>query len=155
MLPSLGLDESELLKEHIKIGNTDFQIRKLLPMEQFRVLEEIRVALGMSMRPEDLAAIGGVDTFGGIVSIVLKLAPAAVESVRQQLFEQVLFRNDSAQTWLELSRREPTAFEHLEAIHIYELLIRAVAVNFFGSWSVIRSRIPATSPTTPPPPTEI
>ena len=41
---------------------------------------------------------------------------------------------------------EDTAFKDLDAVHVYEILVRALAVNFTASWAAIQSRFTSSRP---------
>ena len=137
-----SLDEREIV-----IGETTFRIAKLLPMDAFAVLELIREALGERLASLDADA---QTPSTAIVSIVLALPRETVEAVRTRLFRSVTFTNRMARTARPLHPDEAMAFQGLDPIAIYEVLIRSFAINFFDSFRGLRSRIPAAESTSPP-----
>ena len=132
------------MKEH-KIGNVRFAIGKLPAMRAFTLLEYIRKAVA------DQDSTAGVQLSDPAVSVVMLikafagLPPEHVAYVRDELFEDIQFWNDSIRggNGMKLSGSEDTAFKELEPIHIYELIVEALKVNFTGSFSAISSKFPA------------
>ena len=129
-----------LTATEVEIEGVRFQIRKLLPMEAFAVIEAFRpafkeaVAAGLGDTTDDMAK--GIALLGG-------LPPERVDGLRRALFKQIIFRAPNAGTPQVLGGNEELAFKDLDVVHIYELIVRAFAVNFSGSWAALSSRFPA------------
>ena len=135
-----SFDERELT-----IGETHFTINKLLPMDGFRVMEKIRVAVGKSIRSVET----GDTPATAIVSVLLSLPEETIAQIKTILFGAVTFTNRNAQTPRGLARDEAMAFVGLEPIHVYEVLARCLAVNFTQSFVEITSRMAAIAPDSP------
>ena len=136
-----GLTDSEF-----SIGDTRFTIVKFGAMEAWRVLERIRKELAAT----DIS-IDGIDGGNTLLRSVLALDPMFVERLRQDLFKAVQFRNARAQSPLALAGSEDMAFDGLEPVAIYEVILRSLAVNFTASFHALASRLggegsPATTP---------
>ena len=142
-LPIKGITDSE-----VKIGATKFRFEKLLALEAFEVLEDLRPGLA-----EAIGKQRGTTDIEQIASMVLGLPQWTVEKMRAKLFTSVTFtRKPNYVDPVRLDRDEEGAFDELEPIHVYEVLARAFAVNFFGSFSVLQSLMGAEE-TSPPPST--
>ena len=119
----------------VQLGDTYFKINKLLPLDAFKLLEEMRAMIGRSL-PIVGAVPHGSDPAVYIASVLLALTPADMETVRRKLFSEVRFRNRMQKSWgvLEDEGKEGMAFSGLGPIQIYEMIARAFAVNFMQSW---------------------
>ena len=99
-------------------------------MKAWSLLERIREKMADTL--------GGIELEGPVTELdffrsILGLEATFVESVRRELFMFVYFTNEAAQTRQRLGGAEDTAFEKLEPFAVYEVLLRALAVNFFPS----------------------
>lgn len=136
-------DFTDILKDKISENNipeftlagkdgskqTHFKVKKLLPMEGFDLLEDLRIGF-VSGNPASLA-----EAFVGYPKESLK-------KIRHTVFQHVEFKNDRVSQWTKLANQEPTAFIGLLPVHIYAVLGRALAVNFFESLEEILSLFP-------------
>ena len=129
-----------LTDPQVTVEDTTFTIRKLLPMEGYRLLEVIRPAL-KSVTELDLTGLTG-DDVAAAVAVVAGVPQPTVETCRQWLFKHVLFTNGSVPQPTVLAGNEDTAFQNLTAAHVYEILVRAFVVNFRESWTAAASRLP-------------
>ena len=128
-----------LTDQEFQLGEVRFQVRKLLPMESYRVLETIRGSLG-SIAKAGLA--DNADQWQLGATIISGLPPDTVEQVRQVLFGEVLFTCPEQTSPVRLAGSEELAFKGLEPVHVYEVLARAFTVNFQGSWDALSSLLP-------------
>ena len=137
-MASLNGIVGNLTDTEFQIGGTRFFVAKLPAMAAFDLLEVIRHELGKStsLRLPDATSEGAV---GSLLQMVLSLDPSFVAYARKILFEKVEFSNH-------LSARQPlagvedTAFLDLEPVAIYEVLARALAVNFTASLESVVSK---------------
>ena len=133
--PLDGLTEPE-----VEITGTRFFIAKLPAMAAFDLMELIRHELGKSQSvalPE-----GAPDVLvSGLIRMVMSLDPAFVSGVRRKLFERVSFSNQRAPTPQQLAGAEDMAFNGLEPVAVYEVLVRSLAVNFTPSLRALGSRL--------------
>ena len=142
----------EWQKTKFQIGTTHFDVRKLLVDDAFWLLEEVREGMGVSFGNIDLD--DQIDLRVHIVKAVLGAPRELVRSVRDQLFANVLFRNQHNKTPVPLLGSEDSAFDGLSAFDIYEVLVRCLAVNFFDSLSekissLNQAELNSDSPNTP------
>ena len=131
--------QGELSKPEAVIGPTTFSFRKLPSMAAWRLMEEIRVAVAgrlSSMTAED-ALEPGVE----IIKAVIGQPPEVVDSIRKQIFQVVYFQNGAAVTPQVLVGAEDMAFDGLEPVAVYEVLVRGLAVNFTASFAAVASRL--------------
>lgn len=138
-------------RREVTIGGTTFRITKLLPMEAFDTLEILREAIGgraagmiagMTLAQGDSSAAVINRAVGTLIGVLIAVPAAELKEVRNQLFAQVSFTNGTAQTPQPVAGNEGMAFQGLEAVHVYELLLRAFVVNFTESWDAIASLMP-------------
>ena len=132
-----------------KLGDTTFYVRKLTAMRGHKVSEMIRAAVGV----QTLRFGGASDVPTLIAGIILSLNPVDVEAITKVMWERVEFKNGTAQTPLPLLGNEDMAFEHLEPVDVYEVIVRCLAVNFTASLEGILSRMPEGLLSSPPLPT--
>ncbi len=134
-----GLGE-ELTATEFEIEGTRFFVGKLPAMAAFDLLEQVRHELGKS---QSLAVPGGGEDTGvlSILKVVLSLDPVFVKRVRTTLFEKVSFANARAASPQPLAGAEDVAFHGLPVAAIYEVLARALAVNFTESWEYAVSKL--------------
>ena len=126
---------SEYRKTTVKIGDTTFKINKLMVMDSLDVLEDIREGMG-----QRLLDLENVSLQEAIVRAVIGAPRELVARIRDRLFEEVTFKNQSAKTHVTLAGSEEMAFENLSAVDVYEVLVRSLAVNFFDSFQELASR---------------
>ena len=153
------------------IDGTRFVVGKLPAMAAFDLMEQIRRELGKvsaQLLPEgtdetrrELGKVSaqllpkGTDETGtagrGLIQAALSLEPAFVALVRRKLFEKVSFSNQHAPALQQLAGAEDMAFDGLEPVAVYEVLLRCLAVNFTASLRALVSRFNDVSQATSPP----
>ena len=135
MAPLDSLTDTEF-----EIDGTRFFVAKLPAMAAFFLLEQIRHELGKS---QALTIPEGAEeqTITALLKMVLSLDPAFVRLVRLKLFEKVSFSNARVTTPQPLAGAEDTAFDGLEPVAVYEVLLRCLAVNFLGSLRGLVSKL--------------
>lgn len=116
------------------IGEVRFIFDRMGAMEGWRVLESIRTEMATTELPS------GADAGESFIRMVMALSPAFIDRLRQTMFAHVRFSR-STNTLLRLAGGEDMAFEGLEPIAIYEVLLRSLAVNFTPSWRDLASRL--------------
>ena len=126
-----------LTDREFTIRDVRFTVNKLLTPDAFKVLEQLRFAVG-----DRLKALPADSTFSAYVGLVLSIEPGMVEKLMAMLFKTVSFKTPDQPQALGLLTKEAMAFKDLEPIHYYEVIARCLAVNFFGSLAEIQSRIP-------------
>ena len=119
------------------IGDTRFRVSKLSPLEAFGTMEKIRVAAAPVLASYQDESVGD---FSEIISEVLKIDPASLSVIRDELFAGVRFTNGIAKTERILQGNIDMAFSKLLPIHIYEVLGRALVINFLESFCDILRR---------------
>ena len=129
-----GLKDSEFEIEKVK-----FQIKKLSPIAGFHLFEKIRYELSVNADTAEAQPDSPLLFF----KAVLTLEPDVIEDIRNILFKNISFRGNGVETgWMDLDGSEEMAFQNMEPVHIYELLIRSLSVNFTGSFHAIASKFP-------------
>jgi len=129
-----GLKNPEFTMEGVK-----FQIKKLSPIKGFNLFEKIRYEIS---RNAD-SAEAEPDSPLLFYKAILTLNPDVIEGIREDLFRNVSFRGNGVETgWMDLDGSEDMAFQEMEPLHVYELLIRCLAVNFSGSFHALISKFP-------------
>lgn len=128
-----------------KIKGTKFSIEKLPPMEGFRLAEEIRVNFAESADKFDVKDGSEDESAKLFFKALLGLSPDFVDDLMDKMFEHIQYTGKDTGTekgWQILRGSEDSAFINFEVINIYEVLWRALFVNFSGSFSEIASTFP-------------
>ena len=133
------MELSELEKREVVLGEVEFRFRKLPPFDAHHVMELIRVAVGSKWDQ--------IQTQGDAAKVILSLVGAVsvkdMEAIRGELFKSVRFAyTGQPQAEMPLVGFEDKAFGDIDPVLIYEVVLRALAVNFSQSISVIQSRLP-------------
>ena len=145
MLEGLLEKVSSFKDVKFSVGNTKFNIAKLPPMAGFRLVEEIRVNLVSAS--DKLDSGDGTEAKNATLFIksIMGLSPIFIQKLMDSLFEYVEYSGvDSGveKGWAKLKGLEDSAFQNFEVIQIYEVLVRALYVNFSGSFSGMTSNFP-------------
>lgn len=127
------------------VGDIKFNISKIPPMAGFRLAEDIRVNLVFASDKFD--AGDGTESHSATLFIksILGLDPAFIQKLMNSLFEYVEYSGGDSgveKGWAKLKGLEDSAFQNFEVIQIYEVLVRALYVNFSGSFSGMLSNFP-------------
>lgn len=136
---------SDFAKPEFAINKRKFRISKMGALAAFELGEKIRFALSkVDIDPKNVSQ--GAQTAETLMMVfvqgVLSLDPETVKEIREALFETIDFSGDDVKKgWLNVGSNPDMAFNGLEAAHIYELILRALAVNFFGSFSGLISAL--------------
>ena len=120
------------------VGKRKFRISKMGALKAFQLGEKVRHALAqVDINPGAVAGGNKSDmALGVLLQGVLSLPPATVEEIRDELFEHADFSGDDIKKgWLNVGQNMDMAFKDLEARHVYELMVRSLVVNFFGSFA--------------------
>ena len=123
------------------IGDVHFAVQKLPPEPAYELLESILYELS-----EPAKAVGSAEpTAGALLSAVLSLEPGFKKRVRDVLFRHVTFQSNRARTPQPLvgsaGSAVDMAFADLPAVAIHDVMMRALAVNFTGSWEYLDSKL--------------
>ena len=132
-------------KTKFKIKGTQFSIEKMPPMKGFKVAEEIRVNLAESADNFDVTEGSEKESAALFFKTILGLSPDFVDLLMDRMFPYIQFTGKDTGTekgWQSLEGSEDAAFINFEAINIYEVLWRALFVNFSGSFSEIGLAFP-------------
>ena len=121
----------DLAKQTFTKGDTTFRIRKMLAMEAYEVLEIIRPGVKGALSKVS----GGFEDV--VTSVVFGLDREIVEQCRQRMFACITFTRPNSPDPRTLATREDEGFAGMEAHAVYETLVRAFAVNFTPSFSVL------------------
>lgn len=140
-------DANALSDTSFTIGETTFSVYKLLPHDAFTLLDMIRVSTmrnAVGVLPN--IAIGGQNArevfeqgFMAFLLMLLSMPSDDLLRVRDVLWRNVEFTNHMAQSPMSLESNHEMAFDRLEGIHYYEVLVRCLVVNFTESWDAIQS----------------
>ncbi len=126
-----------------KLKKTEFSVVKLPPMKGFSVTERIREALATTANKFEVKDGTDEENAALFFKAVLGLPPAFVEYLMDELFEYIEYSGNGVdQGWINLNAGRDMAFEGFEVINIYEVLGRALFVNFSGSFSEVSKNFP-------------
>ena len=130
--------------QQVVIDGTKFTISKLGAMDGYRLMMDIRKALGEVVEPRDLARNispstslddpdAAVSILAAIAPIILKLDTQFIFDAQDRMWERVTFVNAQAKTPQRLAGAEDMAFAESGPDAPFEMLVRCLAVNFGGS----------------------
>ena len=146
------LDQEKLLElsaswrqEKFRIGGTTYIVKKLLPLDAWETMEIIREGIGPAIMDTNVSEEGRIKLTDMLLAFV-NLDRSVVAQVRDRLFEEVRFTNKTAKTPLIVAENMEIAFQGLDFMAVYEVLIRAVVINFGESLSVRMRREGAATP---------
>lgn len=129
----------DLTRQQVKKGNVTFQIERLTPMEGYELLDKLRNMIG-----EVVAQSWEQSPQAFIISALSRLPHENLEYVRKELFERIQFsRPDTAMQPRPLAGSEDIAFEGLDPGTVYEMVVRAFAVNFTDILQRVQSALEA------------
>ena len=148
-----SLDEREFT-----ISETRFIIEKLPALEGWHCLETIRAELGsigldqiivtireqqtaMGRGKTEDAATREQEVIAAVILVLGKLGVRFIDELRKTFFARIRFASPST-TVQPLAGAEVMAFNGLEPISIYEVLVRSLVVNFFDSFQLIDTLVP-------------
>lgn len=136
--------KTKLSNPKFKIKETEFIVSKIPPMQSFDVAEFIRFSLAKSADSfsiDDKSSETENATL--FFKAVLGLDPAVVGHIRDELFAHIEFTGSGVEKgYMPLSGAEDMAFQNFEVVNIYEVIGRALFINFFGSFAGIASAFP-------------
>lgn len=147
--PMLGnlINQLKGIKDReFEILGTTFNIEKLPPMAGFEISEEIRINLVKSADQFENGDGSEAQNIALFSKAIMGLHPAFVKGLMNKMFKYVQFQGKKTGVeagWVKLSGMEDMAFHDFEIVHIYEVLVRALCVNFSGSFAAITSAFPS------------
>lgn len=120
------------------LGEVTFVVNKMPAMPAKDLFETLRIGIA--------EALGGADESGGELAvglqIVLGLPRPTFDEACQRMFTDITWTSPQSEGASQLYGEEDNAFAGLEALHVYEVFVRALVVNFHGSWVALRSLLP-------------
>ncbi len=128
------IDFKKMTEREVKLGETTFIIGKLNAMEGFKLLESIREQLGLTLSELNTAKMQEQNFLGEILKSVVRLPQQYVQKeLIPILFNNIQFSKSNQVGGLRLHGAEEMAF--IDPLHVYEVLLRALCVNFYSSFA--------------------
>lgn len=145
-------------ERHVRFGDVEFEIRKLLPMEAKAVfLRHVRPLVAGALSADvNLTDVAGEvaevadddeaelsessDLFRLILAAVTEAPTSHYEKLCEAQYRCINYRRDGEQ-WANLGSNLEHAFDGLDMAHLFILDFRAFAVNFLGSSAVLQSEL--------------
>lgn len=139
--------EPALTDREFNIGTVRFKIDKMPATQGWRLMEYIRHAIGTQ---DHMAGVSPNDPGSTLVmgiAAIAALPTDTVEYIRNVMFPHVHYwtaevRGGNGVT-LTTDGDIDMAFADLEPVHLYELIVRCLAVNFTASYTAILSAFPS------------
>ena len=139
-----------LTTEEVTFGETTFTFRRAMPIEAFNIFERLRPGLASisdTVRRAYEAEAEGKDRSANFLSAAIemvgKLPQETVTTGMKELMKHVLYSRPNADGTVPapavVANDMGSAFKGLTIFQMYELLVRAFAVNFSESFSDLRS----------------
>ena len=130
-----------------RIGDTEYEIKKLLPMDAFRLLEKIRPGLNDAMDSAKLESLASAVSLGkpgtraaiGMARFMLALPPGTVKIAMDNMFPKVFWRDPNRGEAIPLAGREDEGIKN--PFDFYVLIGRCFAVNFLAYFGEFRSNL--------------
>lgn len=122
-------------------GTVTFTFKKMMPLDAWKLFDAMRPSIAgvLGKFPEDLKAPGAA---GQVAAAIGEFPPMVLEAIRSELFKFVKYQSATTQSPNTLFGDENSAFQNLEPVIIYEVIVRAFLVNFFESFLALESRFP-------------
>jgi hypothetical protein len=133
---------TNLLKPEFTISGILFRIKEADAERQFDILEKIRNALSDPAGIHKSVGDAKDETRAGaaILKAALSIDPAKMKSIRIDLFELVDVRLEGTGQSVPLPEVWEIVKKKIKGIDIYEIIVRAIAVNFTESLRGLASR---------------
>ena len=135
---TLNVFVEQMTKTDFTIGSTHFAVTKMPAFESYAMSESIREALGKITGQEQ--AVFQENQWGSIVQMFLSLPASFVEGVRRELFQYVYYLRPDSMLQPAPIGDVNVAFDGLEPMAIYEVLVRCLAINFTASGLEVLSK---------------
>ena len=118
----------------VTIGETRFFIGKKLVLDNYKLLEYMRVRISRLLNASGLTPDGAEAIALSMFSSAMALSEADFREIQARLFAEIYFSNDRTQGQDTcLLNHESEAFGALMPWAPYELMVRALVVNFLDS----------------------
>lgn len=137
MIDIKNIDIKQYQERKIVIADTTFQINKLNAFESMKLLDTIRVSIA-SVNIDD-----NTNDITAIFKTIFGFPTEKLLEVQEKLFNKIQYtcKGDTGLLFLNSEHAINHAFKDGEPIDIYELLLRALAVNFTNSFKKIADKI--------------
>jgi hypothetical protein len=134
---------SKLLEPQFQIAGATFSIRKANAEVGFEILEKIRAAIAdptaisRATREDNTEREAGAE----LMKAVMSISPEKVKGIRQDLFALVDVKLPNTDRFVPLNEVKALIMDLIEPLDNYEIIVRAVAVNFTKSFRGLLSRL--------------
>ena len=135
----------DLAKEEVTIKGTKFNIQKPLCQDAWDLLEVLRPCFILASDYLNFDMDEGKPNFDIVLGQALfKIVAGAprdiIKETKDRLFNKIYWTTKDSPNPITISMDSEGAFNKLEPVHIYELIVRGLIINFRGSWDELRSR---------------
>lgn len=134
------MDFKELLSPDFEIGSLSFHIVKANAEEGFPLLEMVRSAVTDPTSMRLAAGADQGDAYAALMRAVLSVDPVKVAKLRDELFKYVDVKVQGS-SFQRLPKVRAVVMNEIEAPDIYEIIVRAIAVNFSKSFLGLLNRL--------------
>ena len=124
-----------------KIGALNFRIVKVNAEDGFPLLEMIRCAV---TDPASMKFADGADQSqagASLMRAVLAIDPAKLAKIRDELFKHIEVCVDGGAMYQRLPKVRSVVMDNIEAPDVYEIIVRAIVVNFTKSFVGLLTRL--------------
>ena len=135
-----------LTSEQVVIGETTFTFQRALPMEAFRIFEELRPGLSALSGPIKMAVSAAksgeppeAEFAEAAVQMIASLPRETVDAAIRLLGRHVTFMRPELGSPVSFANDMDSAVKGLSLFQIYEVVLRAFCVNFTDSLDDLRS----------------
>ena len=151
-LPAALLAQLEKMAvQNFSIGATRFYIAKKLVMDNYKLLEFMRVRISRLLNASALSPNSPEAVALSMFSSAMALSESDFREIQARLFAEIYFANDRVQgTDTCLLNHEGEAFGALVPWAPYEVMARGLVVNFLDSMHAAMEFLNSLRPPTPP-----
>ena len=135
-----------LTSEQVVFGETTFTFNRALPMEGFRIFEELRPGLASLSEPIKTAVTAAksgeapeAEFAGAALQMIASLPRETVDAAIRLLGRHVTFMRPELGSPVIFANDLDSAVKGLSLFQIYEVVLRAFCVNFTDSLDELRS----------------
>ena len=126
------------------INETEFDCKVIGAFEEWELLEDVRMILGLGLATNQVNLRGLIDKVGAEADIASTLFQVLTSIPRQvvkdysaKLFKHVWYKHKNSDGWNNLADMRDEGMMHLRGGDVYTLIARVFVANFHDSFSLI------------------
>lgn len=133
--------ELAFVEPDFEINGCEFHITKLKGLQGFRTFEKIRESFGRANESVSFGSDSQEDVAKALIGILTKLRAEDVEAILKDMIPCIEVKLPNSDVMGSFSKMSGMVYDVIDPLDIYEILARAVAVNFMESFLKVLSRL--------------